>query len=276
MKKEQLKMVRIIAIIFSCLVASLTLCNLITVTTHGVNFELPENEDDVKIAYDPLNNDLLFITDFQVKNQGTYDINDIDIKANLYNEKGNEIIDFIKNDLVVSRGSNKNFEIVVSLDLDKVSLSEWLSLIYKDTYFKLNVDVDATYMFHLIDVTVDEEIIFPWTSPLTKFIENNSIIKDLISLIENSSAKKVINKSEDVDLVKKLLKNRFYEETYKELYKLEFEVFNISNFSKKIITKIQAYLPKIEVMLNLEFSIDIKYDKNVIFSEIKGVSIDLW
>ena len=78
MKKEQLKIIRIIAIIFSCTIASLTLCNLITFATQGLNFEIPTDENDIKIAYDPVNNDLLFVTDFAVNNQGTYYIMKMD------------------------------------------------------------------------------------------------------------------------------------------------------------------------------------------------------
>jgi len=276
MKKEQLKTVRIVAIIFSCLVASLTICNLITVATHGINFELPKDENDVKIAYDPVNNNLLFITDFKVNNQGTYDINDIDIKVELYNEDGVKLVDFSNKDLVVPRGCNKKFDVIISLDLDKISILEWLSLIYKDTYFRLLVDVDVAYMFNLIDVTVDEEIIFPLVSPLTSFVENNTMIKTLFSLIESTVNESSIDTVKELESVKKILNTSYYENTYKDIYKIEVNIFNISNFSKLISTKIETYLPKIDSTIDIEFDINIQYGDNEIFSKIEEVKVNLW
>ena len=276
MKKEQLKIVRIIAIIFSFTIASLTLCNLITFATHGVNFELPEDENDIKIAYDPVNNDLLFVTDFAVNNQGTYDINDIDIKAKLYNENGVGIIDFYKKDLVVSRGCNKKFDIIISLDLDKISILEWLSLIYKDTYFKLVVDVDAAYMFNLIDVTANEEIVFPWTSPLTSIIETNTIIKNLFTLIEHSVNKSPIDIIKEYNSVEELLSINHYKFSYGNNYNFDLYTINASNHTKIISTKIEAYLPKINLIISLEFNISVTNNLNKLFLKMGEVKINLW
>jgi hypothetical protein len=275
MKKEQLKIVRIIAIIFSCTIASLTLCNLITFATQGVSFELPEDENDIKIAYDPVNNDLLFITDFAVNNQGTYDIDDIDIKAKLYNENGVGIIDFYKKDLVVSRGCNKKFDLIISLDLDKISILEWLSLIYNDTYFRLVLDVDASYMFNLIDVTVDEEVVFPWTSPLTNFFQTNTIIQNLFTLIEHSVNKSPIDIIKEYDLVEEILKTSHYNFSYGNNYNFELYIINTSVYTKIISTKIEAYLPKIKSSINLEFNINLTYNLNKLFLKIEEVKINL-
>lgn len=273
MKKEQLKMVRIVAIIFSCLIASLTLCNLITITTHSINFELPKDENDVKIAYDPVNNELLFITDFKVNNQGTYDINDIDIKAKLYNEKGIKLVDFSQKDLVAPRGINKKFDVVISLDLNKISILDWLSLIYKDTSFRLLVDVDVTYMFNLIDITVDENIIFPFVSPLTSFVENNTMIQNLFYLVENAVNKSPIDAVEDAEYIKTILNSDHYENNYKDIYKIEINIFNISNFSKIISTKIETYIQKIDSIVELEFDLTLKNNTNEFLSKIEEVKV---
>ena len=80
MNKEQLVYVRLVAISLSCLVATLTLCNLLTVVTHGIEFEIPDQEG-FTWAIDPVEKRVLFLTSFVVKNHGAYDINDIDINA---------------------------------------------------------------------------------------------------------------------------------------------------------------------------------------------------
>jgi len=182
MKKEQLKYVRIIAILLSCLVASLALCNLLTVATHSIEFEIPE-ESDFTWAIGPEGKELLFLTEFSVSNHGAYDIDDIDINAELLTENGQELIDFAKNDLVVSRGSDKSFDIIVTLAMEDIPLIDWLSLLYKDTVLRLVVDVDASYMFGLIHFTVDEVLEYPWSAPLGNLSENNSIVSGLFSVL---------------------------------------------------------------------------------------------
>ena len=182
MKKEQLKYVRIIAIILSCLVASLTLCNLLTVATHSIEFEIPE-ESDFMWAIGPDEKELLLLTEFSVSNHGAYDIDDIDINAKLLTENGQEWIDFAKNDLVVARGSSKSFDIIVTLALEDTSLIDWLSLLYKDTVLRLVVDIDANYMFGLIHFTVDEVLEYPWSAPLANLIEDDSVIPEIFSVL---------------------------------------------------------------------------------------------
>ncbi len=274
MNKEQLKYIRLTAIIFSCLVASLTLCNLFTVATHGVNFETPQTEN-VKIAYDPLNQDLLFLTNFKVKNHGAYGIDDIDINAKLFNDNNIELVDFSKNDLVVPRGSNKLVDLAVALDLDKISILEWISLIYKDTNFKLLVDIDAAYMFNLIDITVDEEILIPWTSPLKNILENQTIINSLFTIIENAINESFIEKPSEVSVIEDIIDNKHYKNTYFDRYSIEINFDHISNFTKKMSTSLEVFLPKIDSTLKLDFNIEINLFNNSLLPKIKEVNISI-
>jgi len=169
--------------LLSCFVASLTLCNLLTVATHSIKFEIPD-ENDFTWALDPTGQKLLFLSEFSVSNHGAYDIDNIDINTELQTETGQKLIDFSKNDLVVSRGSDKSFDIVVTLAMEDISLIDWLSLIYKDTVLRLVVDVDASYMFGLIHFTVDEVLEYPWNAPLGNLSENNnSMVSGLFSVL---------------------------------------------------------------------------------------------
>ena len=119
-----------------------------------------------------------------MSNNGAYDIDDIDIHAMLQTENGQELIDFSKNDLVVSRGSDKSFDIMVTLAMKDISLIDWLSLTYKDTVLRLVVDIDASYMFGLIHFTVDEVLEYPWSAPLGNLSENNnSMVSGLFSVL---------------------------------------------------------------------------------------------
>ena len=243
--------IRLIAIFFSIIVASLTLCNLFTVTTHAIDFELPKPEE-MKITIDPVNKDLVLLGNFAVNNNGAYDINDIDINAKLLNENDLELMSYSQKDLAVLRGTNKDFDLIVSLDVDKVPLLDWFSLIYEDTTFKLLLDIDASYMYNLIDVTVDEAIEFPWISPLTNFTENKTAlegIETIISIASNNS----IASQEEYEKIMDLLAIESYYNSYKDIYEINIDVNSIDEKYKEIDTKITFKFPIIDYDITLFF-----------------------
>lgn len=270
----QLKKIRLVAIISTVLIASLSLGNLFTVASHGVDFKTPDTEE-VKIAYDPLNNDLLFLTDFKVKNHGAYGIDDIDINAKLLNEKNVKLVDFTKNDVVVPRGNNKLVDIAVALDLDKLSVLDWLKLIYQDSGFKLLIDIDASYMFNLIEVTVDEEIDIPWTSPTRMILENETIINTLFLIVENSINKTSIVKPDQLYSVKNFIETGYYKNTYFERYSLEIIIDHLSKLRKEISTKLEVFLPKINSTLTLGFKINLDVSDGSISPTLKEVTVSI-
>jgi hypothetical protein len=77
--------------------------------------------------------------------------------------------------MVVERGSDTTFDLLVPIDLDKISFLDWFSLMYKNTTLKLLLDVDATYMFGLIDFTANESINIPWSPPLQNLSDNTTV-----------------------------------------------------------------------------------------------------
>lgn len=275
MNKMQLKKIRLIAIIFTVLIATLSLGNLYTVASRGIDFKIPE-VDNVKMAYDPLNNDLIFLTDFKVKNHGAYGINNIDINAKLLNENNVKLVDFTKNDVVVPIGNDKLVDIAVALDLNKLTVLDWLKLTYKDSGFKLLIDIDASYMFNLIDVTVDEEIFIPWTSPTKMILENETIINTLFLIVENSLNKTSIVKPEYVSSVKDFIETGYYKNTYFERYVLEIIVKHISSFKKEVSTSLEVFLPKINSTLKLGFIVELDVSDGSILPTLKGVTVSIW
>jgi len=185
MKGENLIYVRATAIILSCLVASLTLGNILTVITHGIDFEIPD-ENDFSWAIDPSEKRLLIMTGFTVNNHGAYDIDDIDISASVTNEEGGTLIDFSENDMSVSRGTDKRFDILIPIDLEELDITEWFSLLYENTVLNLALDIDVDYMFGLVHVTVDETLEYPWTAPLSEFDWDDDFLNGVSSLLKFS------------------------------------------------------------------------------------------
>ncbi len=175
MNKEKLRLIRIAAITLSLMLGSLTMCNLLTVMTHGIELEIP-NEDQFSWAIDPVEMKMFIMSEFTVKNHGAYNIENIDIQARIITEQGKELLTFEENDLAVSRGSDKHFDILLEISLNEIELDNWLSLLYRDTVLSLVVDIDAEYMFGLIHLTVDETLVRDWIAPLSSYAPEHDII----------------------------------------------------------------------------------------------------
>ena len=175
MNKEKLRLIRIAAITLSLMLGSLTMCNLLTVMTHGIELEIP-NEDQFSWAIDPVEMKMFIMSEFTVKNHGAYNIENIDIQARIITDQGKELLTFEEKDLAVSRGSDKHFDILLEISLNEIELDNWLSLLYRDTVLSLVVDIDAEYMFGLIHLTVDETLVRDWIAPLSSYAPEHDII----------------------------------------------------------------------------------------------------
>ena len=192
MNRQHLTYVRAFALVMSCVVATLTICNLLTIATKSIEVDIP-TEEDISWSIDPQQKEILFRTSFAVKNHGTYDISDIDVAAKLVKDNDNSLISFEKQDMIVLRGSDKTFDLLISLDLDTISWFDWLSLMYKDTTLQLVLDIDASYMFGLVDFTVDEIIEIPWSPPIANLSENEMVkdgmngVLNLLNIANNDS-----------------------------------------------------------------------------------------
>lgn len=192
MKRKHLMYVRTISIIMSFLVATLAICNLLTIATKSIEVTIPD-ENDISWSIDPQQKQIIFRTSFSVKNHGTYDISDIDISAQLLKDNEKTLISFEKQNMVVQRGCNKTFDIIISLDLDTISWFDWMSLMYKNTSLQLVLDIDASYMLGLVGFTVDENIDIPWSCPIQNITENEMVqegvtgVMSLLNIADNSS-----------------------------------------------------------------------------------------
>ena len=192
MNRQHLTYVRAFALVMSCVVATLTICNLFTIATKSIEVDIP-TEEDISWSIDPQQKEILFRTSFAVKNHGTYDISNIDVAANLVKDNDKSLISFEKQDMIVLRGSDKTFDLLVSLDLDTISWFDWLSLMYNDTTLQLVLDIDASYMFGLVDFTVDEIIEIPWSPPIANLSENEMVkdgmngVLNLLNIASNGS-----------------------------------------------------------------------------------------
>jgi len=192
MNRQQLRYVRVVALLMAGLIATLTLCNLFTIATKGISVYLP-TEEDIQWSIGPMQKEILFHTTFSVKNSGAYDIKGIHISAQLVKDDKTPLITFEKENMVVLRGSNTTIDLLIPINLDTISLLDWFSLMYNKTTLQLLIDIDAQYMFGLIEFTANEAIDVPWSPPLLN-ISNDSTVQQglqgmysLLGLSQNTS-----------------------------------------------------------------------------------------
>ncbi len=181
--KKELAYVRMVAITLSCLVATMTFLNLITVTMHGIEFEIPD-EESFNWAIDPVGQKLLFMSNFSVSNKGAYDIDNLGVRAWLENSQGVRLIEFNKEDLAIIRGGERTFDIIVELPVDTFGLAGWFEFLTMDDTVSLYVDIDADYMLGLVHMTVDEVIEYPWSAPLKDAVDEDNIMSNLGVLLD--------------------------------------------------------------------------------------------
>ncbi len=192
MNRQQLTYLRVVALIMAGLVASLTIGNLFTIATKGISVTLP-SEEEIQWSIDPLQKEILFRTSFSVRNQGAYDIRDIDITAQLVKNDKTRLFSYEKQDLVVLRGTNTTFDLLIPIDLDTISFVDWFSLIYKNTTLQLLLDIDALYMYGLVEFTANEAIDIPWSQPPLNISDNGTIqagiqgLCTIFNITENNS-----------------------------------------------------------------------------------------
>jgi hypothetical protein len=193
MNRQQLAYFRVVALIMTSLVATLTIGNLFTIATKGISVILP-TEEEIHWSIDPLQKEVLFRTSFSVKNQGVYDISDIDISAHLVKEDMTPLFSFNKQDMTVLRGSNTTFDLLIPLNLDTISFFDWFSLMYKNTTLQLLLDINALYMFGLIEFRANEVIDVPWSPPLLNLSGNSTVqegIRGISTLLDIVSGKSI-------------------------------------------------------------------------------------
>lgn len=198
MNRQQLTYLRVVALIMAGLVASLTIGNLFTIATKGISVTLP-SEEEIQWSIDPLQKEILFRTSFSVRNQGAYDIRDIDITAQLVKNDKTRLFSYEKQDLVVLRGTNTTFDLLIPIDLDTISFVDWFSLIYKNTTLQLLLDIDALYMYGLVEFTANEAIDIPWSQPPLNLSDNRTIqtgIQGLCTLFNITQNKSITTVSD--------------------------------------------------------------------------------
>jgi hypothetical protein len=176
MTTRRLALLRASALTMSLLVACLTLGNLLTLATRGITVTLPE-PDDIHWSIDPQGQNILLHTTFSIHNHGVYHITNINSDIKLLNQYNHTLITYQTHDLASTRGSDSIFDILIPLHIDRISLFDWISLVYSHTSLRLVINADAQYMFDLLQFSMHETITIPSPTTSLEALLNNTAVK---------------------------------------------------------------------------------------------------
>jgi hypothetical protein len=167
MKRDRVKTFGTVLLGANALIAVLSLTNLFLVAAGAIQVEVPDAEDLI-YDYDGLNGTLDVKTSFTVRNEGVYDVSNLDIDSTLTTSTGYKLIEFSNHDLRVRAGDERTFPIEVRMDVGLLASGEMLRFLVEDGSFELSIKVRADYTMGLTKFRSDERIEYPWLSPLTQ------------------------------------------------------------------------------------------------------------
>ncbi len=179
--KQFVARLKTVVIALNCVVASLALLNLFTVSAGAIQVNIP-TKDDFTWDVDLEQKAVIFTGNFTVRNRGIYDIKDVDINAVLRDEVGGRLITYKNEDLVIEAGESKRFDIIALMPIDSLNMTQIIRLLLKDSVFYLDLDISATYMWGLSRFEVDETLAYPWEAPVKQLYKwfQALTLKDII------------------------------------------------------------------------------------------------
>ena len=167
MKHDHVKTFGTVLLGANALIAVLSLTNLFLVAAGAIQVEVPD-ADDLIYNYDGVNGTLDVQTSFTVRNEGVYDVSNLDIDSTLTTSSGYQLMDYSNHDLRVRAGDERTFPIEVRMDAGLLASEEMLRFLVEDGSFELYIKVRADYTMGLTKFRSDERIEYPWLSPLTQ------------------------------------------------------------------------------------------------------------
>jgi hypothetical protein len=240
--------------ILNLLLASISLANLYTIVAGAVEVDIPA-EDDFAWTIDTRDEEANFMANFTVTNHGLYDITDLDIRAKVFTEKGNLLIDYRYQNLLIPSGKTNRFNIYATLPFHNIDPEEWRHLLVNDSVFYLDVDISANYLWGLGRFVVDEVLAYPWEAPINQIeIGRDESITEIITLVteENPSTGEVAEKILDEWSSNPILARFYWGDAY---IRLEFwpQGDNISQVN--LIYSLDLFKGKRTVIFQIEFLI---------------------
>lgn len=272
-RKEHADRFRLVIIALNCLMASLSMVNLYTIAAGAVAVDIPK-ETDFAWTVDTRYEEAVFLGNFTVENRGLYDISNLDIHAVVLSERGNELVDYVREDLIIPSGQKKTFHIEAEMPFEKIDMDEWRELMVNDSVFYLDVDIRATYLWGLGTFVVDDVLEYPWEAPL-KHLENQTD-GEIVELLRDV----VLGGEEVGDFVREISEDLVDSPLLKKIdwadASLRIESWPIAENTSRIITRLSLDIMGGRHTLTFQISFIIEQEVEGYEFTFEGFSFDYW
>jgi len=152
----------------------------------AIQVEYPD-EAAFDTAFDPVNMDLVFKSEYKVTNKGFYDLEGLDIKAHLYTLDGKLLIVYRSQDLKVPRFSTRTFPIEARLPIERALQMDLRDFLINGSTFVLKVGISAYYVMGLVQFQLHQVRDYPWEPPLSQYqelLEDGSLVAMVMDLLQ--------------------------------------------------------------------------------------------
>lgn len=149
-------------------VAALSLSDMYLLASGAVRVGLPGPED-FGWRYDAGNASVVFEGNYTVKNNGFYDITDIDIAATVATASGVQMVSYRAAEARIPAFGGGRYPIVARMPAARLLYLDYGDMLFNATHFHLRVRVDAVYEMGLARFHADQALVIKWRPPLDSY-----------------------------------------------------------------------------------------------------------
>jgi hypothetical protein len=251
-RKKAVDRIKIAVVVLNIILASITLVSLYSVASGAVEVKVPE-ADDFAWAVDTRDREVEFIANFTVTNHGLYDVDNLDIRAEVSTEKGNVLIDHEMNDLRIPGGQTSEFAVEAVLPFDRIDMEEWRDLMMNDSSFFLDLDIRANYLWGLSTFSLEETLRYPWEAPVKRL--NGTVDPYYVDLL-----KLMLSDNASIESLLDSVVDKFGQSTLLDTFEWEYSSFRLecwplSEDTKRVVARMDVDLLDGAFDLAVELSI---------------------
>jgi len=172
-------------VVVNLTVAFFSLTDMYLLASGAIRVDYPQ-EDGFQTAFDPSNLELVFKSEYRISNKGFYDLDNMNIHAELFTQEGKLLIKYESTGLRVPRFSTRTFPIEARLPLQRAMGMDMREILFNGSTFVLNVRIEAAYVMGLVHFHLHQVKDYPWEAPLPQFkamFDNGSLVSTVLELL---------------------------------------------------------------------------------------------
>jgi len=184
-KSSMVKRFGTLMVVVNLTVAFFSLTDMYLLASGAIRVDYPQ-DDGFQTSFDPANLELVFKSEYRITNNGFYDLENMNIHAELLTHEGKLLIKYKSTGLRVPKFSTRTFPIEARLPLQRAMGMDMREILFNGSNFVLNVRIEAAYVMGLVHFHLDQVKDYPWEAPLPQFkamFDNGSLVSTVLDLL---------------------------------------------------------------------------------------------